>query len=91
MTIFGKRNSSYKQFKNQSAGLLKVSNTAVKQTNTAQPTSQMKSVEVVDASPGCSIFTRRKTATQRQQEFIRAINILYGAERRARTNPIDKT
>ena len=81
--FFGSR-SSYKQFQEQ-----KKSN-VVAQKNTAAISQNppLKSVEMVKSPPGCSIFASRKTAPQRQQEFIKAINLLYGSERRARNSPI---
>lgn len=80
---FGKR-SAYKQFQNTSI-ISHQKNTA--QTPSAQ-SSHLKSVEIVKSPPGCSFFTARKTAPQRQQEFIKAINVLYGSERRVRNSPL---
>uniref|UniRef100_A0A7M5XED0 Uncharacterized protein n=1 Tax=Clytia hemisphaerica TaxID=252671 RepID=A0A7M5XED0_9CNID len=80
---FGKR-SAYKQFQNTSI-ISHQKNTA--QTPSTQ-SSHLKSVEIVKSPPGCSFFTARKTAPQRQQEFIKAINVLYGSERRVRNSPL---
>ena len=81
--FFGSR-SSYKQFEQKN------STSVISQKNTAaiSQAPPLRSVDVVKSPPSCSIFASRKTASQRQQEFIKAINVLYGAERRARNSPI---
>ena len=88
---FGKR-SSYKQFQNNSiiANQKNTAQTPLNKTPHAQQT-QLRSVEIVKSPPGCSFFTSRKTQSQRQQEFIKAINVLYGSERRVRNSPLSGT
>lgn len=93
MTIFGRKRSSYKQFKNQNViGLFNSQpNTVISAPKvTSTKDTQIKNVEVSKNPSVSSIFSRRKNGAKQQQDFIRAINVLYGAERRAQNISVKK-
>ena len=82
--FFGSR-SSYKQFEQKNSTSVV---TSQKNTAAISQAAPLRSADVIKSPPLSSIFASRKTAPQRQQEFIKAINVLYGSEKRARNSPI---